>query len=343
LSGKAPAAEIEAGRPRWARVVDGGGAGGDAPTRRPDHAVGSVRHEIMTRRGWLLFIALGVIWGLPYFFIRISVRQVSPALLVFIRTGGSSLILVPVALARKELQPVLRRWKPLVAYTLVEIGLPWFLLFSAERHLSSSLAGLLIAAVPLIAALIAIVTGTDAVDRRRLAGLVAGVAGVAVLVGFDVGRSDAWAAASMAVVATGYALGPWLLSRHLSALPGIGVMAASLVVCALVYLPFALVELPTRTLAPSVVGSVVALTVVCTALAFPVFFALVGEVGAMRTTVITYVNPAVAVLLGVAALGEHFGAGTGVGFVLILVGCFLATQQVRHRAPLLEVPPVGEP
>ena len=290
-----------------------------------------------------MFLVLGVIWGLPYFFIRVAVREVSPELLVLIRTGGSALVLVPVAVARNELQPVLRRWKPLVAYTLVEIGLPWYLLFNAERHLSSSLSGLLIAAVPLIAALIAIVTGSDAVDLRRLAGLLCGVAGVAVLVGFDVGRSDAWAAVSMAVVATGYAFGPWILSRYLTALPGIGVMAASLVVCAVVYLPFALIDLPSRRLAPSVVGSVAALTVLCTAIAFPIFFALVGEVGAMRTTVITYVNPAVAVLLGVAALSEPFGASTGLGFVLILVGSFLATQPVRPRAPALEVPPVGEP
>ena len=299
-------------------------------------------HLPMTKRGWLLFVALGVIWGVPYLFIRIAVREVSPVLLVFIRTGGSALVLVPIALARAEFQPVLRRWKPLVVYTLVEIGVPWFLLFSAERHLSSSLAGLLIATVPLIAALLAFVTGTDRIDRRRLFGLLCGVVGVAVLVGFDVGRSNALAALSMGAVATGYALGPWILSRHLGALPGIGVMAASLTVCALGYLPFAMFELPTRTLAPSVVGSVVALTVLCTALAFPVFFALVGEIGAMRTTVITYVNPAIAVLLGVAVLGEQFGLSTGLGFVLILVGCFFATQPVSHR-PALRVPPVGEP
>jgi drug/metabolite transporter (DMT)-like permease len=297
----------------------------------------------MTRRGWILFGALGIIWGVPYLFIRISVREVSPALLVLIRTGGSAAVLVPLAAMRGELQPVLRKWKPLVVYTFVEIGVPWFLLFSAERHLSSSLSGLLIATVPLIAALVAWLTGSDRIDRRRMAGLLAGLGGVGVLVGFDVGRSDALAALSMVIVATGYAFGPWILSRHLGGLPGIGVMAASLAVCAAGYLPFAMFELPTRPLAASVVGSVVALTVLCTAVAFPVFFALVGEVGAMRTTVITYVNPAVAVLLGVAVLGEPFGVTTGVGFALILVGSFLATQPALGPAGSLHAPPVAEP
>jgi drug/metabolite transporter (DMT)-like permease len=289
-----------------------------------------------------LFGALGIIWGLPYLFIRIAVREVSPTLLVLIRTGGGALVLVPLALWRGDLKPVLRQWKPLVVYTLVEIGVPWFLLFSAERHLSSSLAGLLIATVPLIAALVAWLTGTDRVDRRRFAGLLVGIAGVGVLVGFDVGRSDVGAALSIGVVATGYALGPWILSRYLADLPGIGVMAASLTVCAVGYLPLGLLELPTRMLAASVAGSVVALTLICTALAFPVFFALIGEVGAMRTTVITYVNPAVAVLLGVAVLGEHFGLTTGVGFALILIGCFMATQPATGRGTSLSVPPVAE-
>lgn len=297
----------------------------------------------MSRRGWLLFLALGVIWGLPYLLIRIAVREVSPALLVLIRTGGSALVLVPLAQWRGELQPVVRHWRPLVLYTLVEIGVPWFLLFRAERRLSSSLAGLLIAMVPLIAALVAWVTGSDRIDRTRLAGLLVGVAGVGVLVGFDVGRSDVVAALSIGVVATGYAFGPWLLSRYLTGLPGIGVMAASLAVCAAGYLPFAILNLPTRALSVSVAGSVVALTVVCTALAFPVFFALVGEVGAMRTTVITYVNPAVAVVLGVAVLDEHFGVTTGVGFLLILAGSFLATRPVAGGRDAFPVPPVAEP
>jgi drug/metabolite transporter (DMT)-like permease len=223
----------------------------------------------------------------------------------------------------------------------VEIAVPWFLLFNAERHLSSSLAGLLIAAVPIVGAILARATGTDRLDSKRVAGLVLGMGGVGALAGFDVGRSSAWAAASLAVVAVGYALGPWILSRYLAELPGISVVAGSLVICALVYAPAVAFELPTRALSASVIMSMAGLTVACTAIAFVAFFALVGEVGPMRTTVITFVNPAVAVLLGVTVLDEHFGFATAIGFVLVLSGSFLATRPLR-APPAEGAPPEPE-
>lgn len=286
----------------------------------------------MTRRGWVLFIALGIIWGVPYLLIRISVREVSPPLLVFVRTAGGALLIWPFVARRGAMRPVLEHWKALVAYTVAEIALPWLLLFNAERRLSSSLAGLLVAAVPIVGAVIARLTGTDRLDRRRAAGLLLGILGVATLVGFDVGRSSALAALSLAVVATGYALGPWILARYLSEVPAMSVVAASLSLCALVYAPVAAFELPSRSLSGSVIISMATLTVLCTAIAFVAFFALIGEVGAMRATVITYVNPAVAVLLGVTVLGEHFGVGTAIGFVLILSGSYLATRPLRVSA-----------
>ncbi len=277
----------------------------------------------------MLFLALGVIWGIPYFLIKIAVREVSPALLVFIRTGGAALLLLPLAAARGELRSVLPHWKALAAFAAVEMAVPWFLLFNAEKRLPSSLSGLLIASVPVIGAVLARVTGTDRLDRRRVTGLVLGLGGVAALVGLDVSGANLGAALSLMVVAFGYALGPWILARYLSDLPGIAVMAGALTLCALVYAPIAAFALPSRSLSGSVVASVAVLTVVCSALAFVLFFALVGEMGAMRTTVITYVNPAVAVILGVAVLGERVDAGTGLGFILILAGSFLATRPLR--------------
>jgi drug/metabolite transporter (DMT)-like permease len=290
----------------------------------------------MTRRGWVLFLALGVIWGTPYFLIKTAVREVSPALLVFIRTGGGALLLAPVAAVQGNLRPVLARWRPLVIFSAVEIAVPWYLLFNAEKRLPSSLAGLLIASVPIMGAVLAQVTGTDRLDRRRVAGLVLGLGGVVALVGLDVAHSDLVAALSLVVVAAGYALGPWILAQYLSDLSGIAVMAGSLMVCAVVYAPIAAFALPSRALSESVVASIVTLTVVCTAVAFMGMFLLVGEVGAMRATVITYVNPAVAVLLGVTVLGERVNVGTGLGFVLILGGSFLATKPLREPK---ETPP----
>ncbi len=306
----------------------------------------------MTRRGWMYFVALGVIWGLPYLLIRISVREVNPAFLVFVRTAGGALLLSPFVVGRGTLRPVLRHWRPLLIYSCVEIAVPWFLLFSAEKRLSSSLAGLLIAAVPIAGAVLATITGTDRLDRKRVAGLLLGVLGVAALVGFDVGKSSLPAALSLGVVAIGYALGPWILSRYLSELPPVSMVASSLTICAVVYAPAAALTFPSRTLSESVIVSMVLLTVACSALAFVVFFALVNEVGPMRTTVITYVNPAVAVILGVAVLGESFGVWTALGFVAILSGSFLATRPLRESTaqvgaggpgPVEPAPTVAEP
>ena len=252
------------------------------------------------------------------------------------------MVLVPFAAARGALVPVLQRWRPLVAYTVVELGVPWFVLFRAERTVSSSLAALLIASVPLFAAMVAWVTRSDRLSGLRVAGLLLGFGGVAVLVGFDVGRSDVLAAASLAVVGLGYALGPWILARHFAGLPGLGVVAASLALCALIYCPVALTELPARPLAGTVVASAVTLTLVCTVAAFLMFFALIGEVGAVRTTVITYLNPVVALAVGVSALGERVGPATGVGFVLIVAGCVIATRPVHGTGPSLEAAPVAE-
>lgn len=284
----------------------------------------------MTRRGWAYFVAVGVIWGLPYLLIRVSVREISPPLLVFIRTGGASLVLVPLAAARGALVPALRRWRAVLAYTLAELAVPWVFLFNAERRLPSSLSGLLVAAVPLVAAVLAWLTGSDRIDVRRTAGLVVGLAGVGVLVGFSVAGSQLVSVLSIGVVVIGYALGPWIVDHRLRGVPPIGVIAWSVLLCAIGYAPAALLELPSRPLSASVLESAVGLTVVCTIVAFLLFFALISEVGAMRATLVTYVNPAVAVVLGVVALGEPFGAATAVGFVLILGGCYLASRPPRR-------------
>ncbi len=288
----------------------------------------------MTRRGWAYFVAVGVIWGLPYLLIRISVREISPPLLVFIRTGGASLVLVPLAAARGALVPAIRRWRALLAYTVAELAIPWVFLFNAERRLPSSLSGLLVAAVPLVAAVLAWSTRSEHVDLRRVAGLVVGITGVGVLVGFSVAGSQLLSVLSLGAVVVGYAIGPWLVDHRLRGVPPLGVIAWSVLLCAIGYAPAALLELPARPLSASVIESAAALTVVCTIVGFLLFFALISEVGAMRATLVTYVNPAIAVVLGVAVLGEHFGPATAAGFVLVLGGCYLASRPPRRAARL---------
>jgi drug/metabolite transporter (DMT)-like permease len=297
----------------------------------------------MSRRGWLLFVTMGVIWGVPYLLIKVAVGTLTPASLVFWRTTVAVLLLLlPVALARGQLRPLLPRWRPLLAYTAVEVTVPWLLLSSAEQRLSSSLTGLLIAAVPMVGALLGWLSGGERLGLRRILGLVIGLVGVAALVGLDLGGGDTVALIEVAGVAVGYAVGPFVLARWLSDLPGLGVVSASLVLTAVVYLPAAVLQLPARWPPAKVVGSVVGLAVLCTAAAFLLFFALIEEVGPVRATVITYVNPAVAVALGVALLGEPFTVGIGVGFVLVLAGSILATLR-RPAAPATDTAGVAVP
>ena len=282
----------------------------------------------MTRRGAVLFAAMGVIWGIPYLLIKVAVEELTPSTLVLARTALATVILLPVALARGRLPEVLRSWRPVVAFAVVEIMAPWLLLGVAEQHLSSSLTALLIAGVPLVGAVLAVATRSDdRLDRRRVIGLLLGFAGVAALVGFDVGGGDTGAVVAVAVVAVCYAVGPLILSRWLSHLPGLGVITISLALTALVYLPLGVAQAPSSWPSAKVVLAVCGLAVVCTAVAFLVFFALIAEIGPTRSTVITYVNPAVAVLLGVTLLDEEFTAATAVGFVLILAGSVLATRR----------------
>lgn len=283
----------------------------------------------MSRRAWLLFAAMCVIWGIPYLLIRVAVRDLTPAMLVFSRTTIGAAVLLPLAAARHELRPVLARWRPLLLFAAVEIAIPWLLLSSAERRVSSSFTGLMIAAVPLVGV---------AITRERLGawsfgGLALGLGGVVALVGLDLNGTSVLSLVEIASVIVGYAVGPIVLARSLRGLPALGVIAASLGVTAIVYLPFGVIDFPTSTPPAKVIASVIGLALVCTALAFILFFALIAEVGPVRATVITYVNPAVAAALGVGLLNERFTIGMGVGFALILVGSVLAAR----RPPLKRV------
>jgi drug/metabolite transporter (DMT)-like permease len=286
----------------------------------------------MSRRSWVLFGALCVIWGTPYLLIRVAVRDVSPGTLVFLRTVIGGLVLLPLALRSGGFGPVLRRWRPLVAFAAIEIAIPWLLLGNAEQHLSSSLTGLLIAAVPLVGVVAGRLAGTgDHVDARRWAGLLLGLLGVGMLVGLDLGNLSLLAVAEVGLAAVGYATAPVIMARRLSDLPSFPVISASLLLSALAWAPYGLTHWPGH-VTPGGLASILALGLVCTALAFVLFFALISDIGPARATVITYVNPAVAVALGLVLLNERFTAGMGIGFPLILAGSVLAASTGRAGA-----------
>jgi len=278
-----------------------------------------------------------VIWGLPYLLVKVAVRELSPGTLVFARTAVGGLVLLPVAVRQGGFKaafgPVVRRWLPLAAFTVIEIAIPWLLISDAEHRLSSSLTGLLIAAVPLVGVVaVALTGGNDGLDVTRVSGLLLGVIGVGFLVGLDLGELSIGSLFEMALVAVGYAVAPMIMARYLSDLPSVPVVACSLLLTAVGYLPVAIVQRPQH-VRGTVLASVVVLGLVCTAVAFVLFFALINDIGPARATVITYVNPAIAVLLGVTFLGERFTAGMAVGFPLILAGSFLAARR-RGEQPL---------
>jgi drug/metabolite transporter (DMT)-like permease len=295
----------------------------------------------------VLFIAMCVIWGLPYLLIRVAVRDLDPADVVFARTAIGALLLLPIAIWRGTLQGLRGYWRWLIVYTIVELTIPWFLLTSAEQHLTSSLAGLLVAGVPLVGIVLARLLGVaETMTGRRWAGLVVGIAGVAALVGLQVGNIDMTAVLEIFIVTIGYATGPLVLSHRLSGAPSMAVVSVSLAITAVIYAPFALTSHPQH-ISGEVIWSVITLAVICTAVAFLVFFALIADIGPTRATVITYVNPAVAIALGVTVLGEHLTTGMIVGFPLVLIGSVLATTRGRGTTDepieLAETVPVVTP
>jgi drug/metabolite transporter (DMT)-like permease len=293
-------------------------------------------HDLVSRRALLLFLALGVAWGIPYLLIKVAVDEVSPAQLVLARTGLAALILLPIAIAKGALRPLVPHWRWMLVFVVVEIAVPWVLLGSAETRLPSSTTGLLIAAVPLAGLAIAFATGrAERLAPQAWVGLGLGIVGVAALVGLDVGGSDLGAVAEVGVVVVGYAAGPAILSRPLSGLPGIGIMASALTLTALAYVPIVLLTDGPPGALPSgrVVWSIVALAVVCTAAAFMLLFALVQEVGPVRATTITYVNPAVAVVAGALVLDEPVTVWTVLGFALVVSGSFLVNRGGRPQLP----------
>ena len=282
----------------------------------------------MTRRGLLLFAAMCVIWGIPYLFIRIAVEQVSPVVLVFLRCSLAAAILLPLALAGRRKMHLRRHWLPLLAFATIEIAIPWLLLSTAEQRISSSLTGLLVSAVPLVATVLAVAQGRrDSVRPVALTGLGVGIAGVALVVGFDLRGGAAFAVAEVLAVAVCYAVGPAILARYLTGMPSLAINSVSLALCALAYAPAAALNWPRTLPGLPALLAILVLAVVCTALAFQLFTALIAEIGPVRSTVITYVNPAVAAAVGVAVLGENLTLAMMGGFALILLGSVLATRR----------------
>jgi len=279
---------------------------------------------------------MGLIWGTPYLLIKVSVEWLSPFVVVFGRVALAAAILLPIAAATGNLRGLHRYWKGILAFAVVELSIPFIALTWAEERLSSSVTALVIAGVPLVAAILGrILRPDDRLTPIRLAGLAIGIGGVAALVGLDIQVGTVTALAALVFTVLGYAIGPFIVDGPLKGVPSLGVIAVAMTINAIIYAPFTVATWPTTPVPTQAWLSVVALGAVCTALAFIIFFALIKEVGASRTTVITFVNPAVALVLGVLILSEPITAGLAIGFPLVILGSILATR----KAPVVESEP----
>lgn len=282
----------------------------------------------MTSRAWLYFIVVSILWGIPYFFIKIAVGELSPAVVVFARVAIGALVLLPIALSTGALPRLRDRLGKVVVLAMVELIGPFLLIATAEQSISSSLASILVATVPLVIALLALwLDASERVTGWRLVGLLGGLVGVIIAVSVGAGqRATLVATVLMLLASLGYGTGPLLVKRWFSDVPSLGVTEAMLIVGAVALLVPAMLTAPAAVPSWPVIGALLVLGMVCTSLGYVSFFTLIGLAGAGRAGVITYVTPIVAILLGVGLRGEPLTANSGAGFVLIVAGSWLATR-----------------
>ncbi|MHB2027535.1 MAG: DMT family transporter [Acidimicrobiales bacterium] len=288
----------------------------------------------MSRRGWAYFLAMAVIWGIPYLLIRVAVRELNPGVLVFLRTAPAAILLTPVVLMQRQMGVLIRNLKWIAIFGVAEFGVPWFLMATAEEHITSSLTSLLICCVPLFSVVGQRIRRTEGeIAPRRYVGLGIGAVGVALLVGLDLrGGAIGWIVL-MLVVCVGYTIGPVLLATKLKEVPGPTVVMGATAFVSLCWIPWDLTHLPLR-VSSETWSCVAILSLVCTAGAFLVFFELVKEVGSTRSTVVTYINTAIAVVLGIVGLHEPLTVGIAAGFPFVLVGSVIATSRAGTTAKL---------
>ena len=288
----------------------------------------------MSKKGLILFLIAGTAWGMPYLFIRIAVEDFSTWTIVFSRVVIGAAVLIPIAMKRDVLKTALKAWPYVLAYAVIEMIFPWFLITEAERVINSGLAGLLVATVPFFGLLIGIFYQKDKSLKhpKTLAGLAIGFTGVVLLVGIDAlsGHISLPHVLMIILAAVGYSIAPVIVATKIPHVSGVAVNGLAMAIVAVVYAIPAALELPKEVAASPPVESwlsILGLGVICSAVAFVAFFQLIKEIGSTRSTLVTYMNMAVAVVLGILLLGEPITAGILIGFPLVLVGSYLATKK----------------
>jgi drug/metabolite transporter (DMT)-like permease len=284
----------------------------------------------MNRRSWLLMALLAMLWGASYLFIKVALEDdVPPIFLVFARLALGAAVLVPLAWHAGALRAT-RGWAgPLTFMALVQVAVPFLLITYGERHIASSLTGILVSAAPIFTALIAVRYDDD--ERPHgiaTAGVVMGLIGVVLLFGVDLsGDSAALAGGLMVLLASvGYAVGSLYLKHRLKGVPAVGIAAMTMVIGSLVLLVPALLQLPPHAPELKTVGSLIALGAGGTGIAFAIYYTLIAEIGPGRASLVAYIAPGFAVIYGATLLDESITLGAILGLVLILAGSWVAAE-----------------
>jgi drug/metabolite transporter (DMT)-like permease len=288
----------------------------------------------MSRKSWSLFIAVGILWGIPYMLLKVSVRELSVPVIVSSRTFIGALILIPIALRRRALNPALKKYHFVLLYAVLEMFLPWVLITSAEQKIPSGLAGLLVATVPIWSSILASFNGDKTVwHSKRLGGMLIGFVGVLLVVGIESLRSNQNPLViSMILLASlSYATAVATVTINIPEIDPIAINGLAMATTALFYLPFALLALPNHAPSAKVIASQITLGLLPTALAFILFFELLRDVGPARASLVTYLNTAFAVVLGVLILGEPLTLGILIGLPLVLIGSYFAGRKSVTR------------
>ncbi len=286
----------------------------------------------MSRKGWLLFFAVGLIWGIPYLMLKVAVEELTPSVIVFSRVLIGSAILIPIAIKRGSLKSALLNWKYVLPYAVGEMVIPWILITTAEKKVTSGLAGLLIATVPIWSTILASLRGDKTVwHHKRLLGLLIGFLGIVLVVGIESfsGNQSLLAIAMLLIAAMGYAWAVTMINAKIPHVDGIAINGVAMFFTLLVFLPFTIAQLPKHIPAGRVILSIVGLGTLPTALAFILFFILLKEIGPARGSLVTYLNTAFAVVLGIIFLREPITLGIAIGLPLVLIGSYFASRKTK--------------
>ena len=285
----------------------------------------------MSRRAYFHFAVSGLFWGIPYLLMKVAVADIPPAVIVCGRVLIGAAILIPIAIHQKVLMDAIRGWRFVLPYAIFEMMIPWILITNAEKKISSGLAGLLIATVPIWSTIFASMSGDKTVwHSKRLVGMLVGFIGLIGLVGYEsiIGGSDPLSIAMMLVAAISYSYAVNTISQKLPDVSGIAINGLAMVITSIAYAPLMIVQFPeVSTVSTESAVSLLALGVFCTALAFISFFIVLKEIGPARASIGTYVNTAIAVVLGVLILSEPLTIGIMIGLPLVMIGSFLASRK----------------